>query len=94
MLQGFSTVLTLYVDGLKTTLARSLEAGARLRSPEQETFTGDRLAVVEDPFGYAWGLVEIGDDRSIGEFNRQWDGTLKQRGQAPRNHSSEGGRAL
>jgi PhnB protein len=55
MLKGFSTVFTLYVDDVDAALARATEAGARRVSGPEDTLWGDRVAVIEDPFGYPWG---------------------------------------
>ncbi len=39
--------------GFKTAVA----AGAKVRMPVAETFWGDRMGTVEDPFGYSWSLA-------------------------------------
>jgi len=72
MLQGFSTVFTLYVDDVDTALARATEAGARRVSGPEDTLWGDRVAVIEDPFGHPWGLAKEIEEITVEEHNRRW----------------------
>lgn len=72
MLQGFSTVFTLYVDDVDTALARAAEAGARCVSGPENTLWGDRVAVIEDPFGHPWGLAQEIEEITVEEHNRRW----------------------
>jgi PhnB protein len=82
MLQGFSTVVTLFVDDVDAALARAAAAGALPRGAAQDAFWGDRIAVVEDPFGHAWGLAATVEEVTVEEHNRRWADFVRQRGEA------------
>jgi PhnB protein len=86
MLGGFSVVVTLYVDDVDRALAQALAAGARQAGPVQDVPAGDRVTVVEDPFGHAWTLVAVNEEMSVAEHNRRWDASVSptHRGQGPR----------
>lgn len=72
MLQGFSTVFTLYVDDVDAALAQAVEAGARCVFGPEDTLWGDRMAVIEDPFGHPWGLAKEIEEITVEEHNRRW----------------------
>lgn len=80
MLQGFSTVFTLYVDDVDAALARAVEAGARRVSGAENTLWGDRVAVIEDPFGHPWGLAKEIEEITVEEHNRRWADLAAQKG--------------
>lgn len=81
MLRGFSAVFSLYVEDLEAALARALAAGARLVSAAQESVWGDRVAVIEDPFGHPWGLATVIEEITAEEHNRRWSDLLRRKGQ-------------
>ncbi len=73
MLRGFSTVFTLRVDDLDAAFARAVAAGARpVDAPQEAEAWGDRIAVLEDPFGHPWGLAQRLRTVSVEEHNRIW----------------------
>ena len=82
-LDGFASVLTLFVDDLEASLARAVVAGATEMAPAQDSFWGDRVAVIRDPFGHVWGLAQVMEEISVDEHNRRWAEASK-RGEAPR----------
>ncbi len=82
MLQGFSTVFTLYVDDVDAALARAVEAGARCVSGPENTLWGDRVAVIEDPSGHPWGLAKQIEEITVEEHNRRWTELAAQKGKA------------
>lgn len=82
-LNGFGTVLTIYVDEVETALRRAVAAGARELAAPQDSFWGDRIAAIEDPFGHVWGLAAVIEEVSVAELNRRWEAASK-RGAAPR----------
>ncbi len=82
MLNGFSSVLTLYVADVDVAVARACVAGAREQAPAQNSFWGDRFCIVQDPFGHVWGLAAVIEEISVEEHNRRWAAASK-RGDAP-----------
>jgi uncharacterized glyoxalase superfamily protein PhnB len=86
LLGGFSTIMALYVEDADSLLAQVVAAGARQTGPVQNALMGDRVTVVEDPFGHAWALVTVNEEISVEEHNRRWDEAAPpaHRGQAPR----------
>ena len=55
-LRGTSVVLTLYVDDVDSTVEKAVAAGAELLREPTDQFYGDRMGVIEDPFGHQWSL--------------------------------------
>jgi PhnB protein len=54
---GATSSLMLYVEDCDVVYARALAAGAKsLREPTDQSY-GDRMAGVEDPFGYQWWIA-------------------------------------
>jgi PhnB protein len=83
-LQGFSSVVALDVDDVDAALARALAAGARQIHPPEDTLWGDRVAVIEDPFGHPWGLRRATEEITVEEHNRRWASLAKRPEEAPR----------
>ncbi|MBV8659313.1 MAG: VOC family protein [Burkholderiales bacterium] len=50
-------VLNLYVADADATVARAVEAGAKLVMPVSDMFWGDRYGQVDDPFGHRWAIA-------------------------------------
>lgn len=50
--------LHLYVEDIAATVAKAVSAGATLISEPQDTFWGERTAVIADPFGHCWTIAE------------------------------------
>ena len=82
MPKGFSAVFTLYVDDMDATLARAVDAGARRVSGLEDTLWGDRVTVIEDPFGHPWGLAKEIEEITVEEHNRRWAELAAKRGKA------------
>lgn len=80
MLKGFSTVFTLYVGHVELALARAIEAGARQVAAPEDTVWGDRVAVIEDPFGHPCGLAAIVEEITVEEHNRRWAEFAERKG--------------
>lgn len=47
----------IYLENVDEAFRIALEAGAEVRMPVQDTFWGDRVGTVQDPFGYIWTLA-------------------------------------
>jgi PhnB protein len=51
-----ATSLYLYCDDVDATFKRATAAGAKVESPPQDMFWGDRTCALIDPDGYCWGF--------------------------------------
>jgi len=49
--------LFLYVEKVDKTFAKALKAGAKVLTPIEDTFWGDRWGRVEDPLGNRWSIA-------------------------------------
>lgn len=56
-LKGSPVTLHLYVTDVDATVARAVEAGARITLPVSDMFWGDRYGRLEDPFGHQWSVA-------------------------------------
>lgn len=56
-LKGSPVVIHLYVKDADATVARAVDAGARVTMPVAEMFWGDRYGQIEDPFGHRWSVA-------------------------------------
>lgn len=55
-LKGTSVSLTVYVDDADKLVAKAEKAGAKIRRPVADMFYGDRVGLIEDPFGHVWSV--------------------------------------
>jgi PhnB protein len=53
-LGGTSVGIRIYVEDVDAFAERAIQAGAKLFKPVSDEFYGDRVAVLEDPFGHRW----------------------------------------
>jgi PhnB protein len=56
--------LFLYVEKVDKTFAKAVKAGAKVVSPVEDTFWGDRWGRVEDPLGNRWSIATRVEDVS------------------------------
>jgi uncharacterized glyoxalase superfamily protein PhnB len=47
----------IYVNNVDEAFTVAVEAGAEIRMPVADMFWGDRMGVVQDPFGYTWSIA-------------------------------------
>lgn len=71
-LGGSPVRLHLDVDDADLALARAVQAGALVLRPVKLEFHGNRIGLVEDPFGYAWFLCSRVESVSAEEMQRRW----------------------
>jgi uncharacterized glyoxalase superfamily protein PhnB len=66
-LKGSPVTIHLYVTDVDATVARAVEAGARVTMPVADMFWGDRYGRLEDPFGHQWSVAthikDVGPDQ-------------------------------
>jgi uncharacterized glyoxalase superfamily protein PhnB len=56
-LNGSPVIIHLYVADVDATVARAVDAGARITMPVSYMFWGDRYGQLEDPFGHKWSVA-------------------------------------
>lgn len=56
-LKGSPVIIHLYVPDVDATVARAVEAGARITMPVADMFWGDRYGQLVDPFGHLWSVA-------------------------------------
>ncbi len=49
-----TAAMQLYVPDVDATAQRAIDAGAKVLMPVGDMFWGDRMGVIEDPFGHTW----------------------------------------
>ncbi|MDD5656443.1 MAG: VOC family protein [Elusimicrobia bacterium] len=55
-LGGSPVSLNIYLPDADAAYRKAVAAGAKSVQPPEDSFWGDRYAMVKDPFGYSWGL--------------------------------------
>ena len=76
---GSAVSLMLYVPNVDDVFRRAVEAGAKPRRPVADQFYGDRLGVLEDPFGHVWTIATHVEDVSPEEMRRRSEAMMKQK---------------
>jgi PhnB protein len=61
---GTTVGLHIYVESVESMFQRALAAGTAEVQPVQDMFYGDRTAMVRDPYGHVWVLLERIEDLS------------------------------
>lgn len=70
--RGGATVhFTLYVKDVDTVVERAVAAGAKLKSPIEDKFYGDRMGSLEDPFGHLWHVATHVEDLTPAQMKRR-----------------------
>jgi PhnB protein len=70
-LGGSPISLMLYVDDVDATVAKAIEAGAKVTRPVANQFYGDRVGGLEDPFGHAWYVATHVEDVPLEELHER-----------------------
>jgi PhnB protein len=71
-LGGSPAGLMIYVDDVDKAFGRAVAAGAKVTSPLQDHFYGDRSGGVTDPFGHNWTLATHKEDVPPEEMMRRF----------------------
>lgn len=80
-LGGTPVVLHMYVDDVDGVFAAALAAGAEELMAPQDSFWGDRYAMLRDPFGHQWSLAVRREDLSVAELEARGDHWAAERRQ-------------
>jgi PhnB protein len=68
---GSPVMIHLYVEDVDAVVARAVEAGARLDSPVENQFYGDRGGKLTDPFGHRWWVASRVEEVPPDEMRRR-----------------------
>lgn len=70
-LGGSAVSLHLYVEDVDAWVKRASNAGAKIIRPVADQFYGDRLGLVEDPFGHSWSIATHKEDLSAEQIKER-----------------------
>lgn len=70
-LGGTSLVLELYVDDVDAVFQRAIDAGGKVKMALSDTFYGDRMGQMQDPFGQVWALATVQEVLDPQEVDRR-----------------------
>ncbi len=76
-LGGSPVSIHLDVEDADAAVERALAAGARLVSAVTDQFYGERGGMVQDPFGYSWGIATRKEDLSMEEIHKRFDAMVQ-----------------
>ncbi|HEX9918136.1 MAG TPA: VOC family protein [Pyrinomonadaceae bacterium] len=68
---GSPVGLLLYVEDVDALAERAVAAGAKLQSPLEDKFYGDRMGKLVDPFGHIWAIATHKEDVSPEEMEKR-----------------------
>lgn len=68
---GSPVGIMVYLPDVDAAVERAVAGGAKLASPVENKFYGDRTATIEDPFGHKWYLATHVEDVSPDEMARR-----------------------
>jgi PhnB protein len=87
-LGGSPVRIHLQVDDADALAARAIAAGAKIVSPVQDQFYGDRSGRISDPFGFTWIISAHKETLSPEEMQRRFD-ALTENAPAPSGQSKK-----
>jgi PhnB protein len=70
-LGGSPVALFVYVTDVDDVFARAIDAGARAVQEPENHFYGDRVGVLDDPFGHRWNIATHVEDVPPDEMDRR-----------------------
>ena len=77
-LGGSAVGLHVYVEDVDARFAQAVSAGAKAIEPVQDMFYGDRMGMLEDPFGHIWVLLTHKEDLTPDEIKNRGEAMLKK----------------
>lgn len=63
-IKGTTVNLYLYVDDADSVFDRAVKAGAEKMTAVEDTFWGDRMGMLKDPYGHVWSVATHTEDLS------------------------------
>ena len=70
-----------YVNNVNAAFKKALAVGGAVWMPVQDMFWGDRIGVIQDPFGYLWTLATHVADVAPEDMARGAGGDVRRSGQ-------------
>jgi PhnB protein len=70
-LGGTPVNIVVYVNDVDALVGQAVGAGAKLSKPVADQFYGDRVGVLEDPFGHSWSFATHIEDVTPEEMNKR-----------------------
>lgn len=70
-LGGTTVTIAIHVADVDALTAQAIAAGATLLRPVKDEFHGDRVAVLQDPFGHRWRFATRVEEVSPAEMQRR-----------------------
>lgn len=70
-LGGTTVTIAIYVTDVDALTVQAIAAGATLLRPVKDEFHGDRVAVLQDPFGHRWHFATRVEEVSPAEMQRR-----------------------
>lgn len=70
-LGGTPVNIVVYVNDVDALVSQAVGAGAKLSKPVADQFYGDRVGVLEDPFGHSWSFATHIEDVTPEEMNKR-----------------------
>jgi len=74
---GTPVHIMVYVKDVDATVAKAIEAGAKMMREVQDMFYGDRTGSIEDPFGHFWHVSTHVRDVTVKEMKRMAEDMAK-----------------
>lgn len=82
-LGGSPISMSVRVDDVDAFAEHAVAEGMKLVRGAQDQFYGHRDVLLQDPFGYSWGVYTVKEEMSAEEMRRRMKG-MPERGRAPR----------
>ena len=70
-LGGSPVNILIYVNDVDAVVNQAVAAGAKLLRPVTDQFYGDRMGVLQDPFGHTWSFATHIEDLSPEELQKR-----------------------
>jgi PhnB protein len=68
---GSPASIFLYVEDMEAVFTQAIKDGATEKQPPTDMFWGDRMAKVDDPFGYQWSIATHFEDVAPEEVRKR-----------------------
>jgi uncharacterized glyoxalase superfamily protein PhnB len=68
---GSPVVFWIYIENSDTLFKRAVDAGAKVQTPLEDQFWGDRAGAILDPAGYTWWIATRKEDLSKAEIEKR-----------------------
>jgi uncharacterized glyoxalase superfamily protein PhnB len=87
---GTPVTFFIYTENADAAIKKAVKAGAILKMPASDMFWGDRMGLVEDPYGHQWHLAHRFADLTPAQMRagqKEW--MKKMAAKPPEHHSAE-----